>query len=84
MKYRPAEEAYMSFVSELVQSIIDAPGKFGEVIVDGFALPPTQAILILFGAALVAIPSIALLYLTAGAGFDLLMSGSAGATHPEE
>jgi hypothetical protein len=73
----------MSVIEDLIQSIIDMPGKFFDVIMNGF-LPPTQAILILFGAAFVAIPSIALLYLTVGAGFDLLMPGSPGATHPEE
>lgn len=73
----------MSVVGELIDSIINMPGEFWKVITDGF-LPPTQAILILFGATFVALPSIALLYLTVGAGFDLLMPGSAGATHPEE
>jgi len=73
----------MTVLSDLVQSVIDMPGKFLDVILNG-PFPPSQAILILFGALFVAIPSIALLYFTAGAGFDLLRSGVTGTTHPEE
>lgn len=73
----------MSVISNLIQSIIDMPEKFFDVIMNG-PFPPSQAILIFFGAVMVAVPSIALLYFTAGAGLDVLRSGPAGATHPEE
>jgi hypothetical protein len=73
----------MSVISQLIQSIIDMPGKFLDVALNGPFLP-SQAVLIFFGAMLVALPSIALLYFTLGAGFDLVTTGRAGATHPEE
>jgi hypothetical protein len=73
----------MSVITELVQSVVDMPGKFLDVVLNG-PFPPSQALLIFFGAIFVALPSIALLYFTLGAGLDLATSGPPGATHPEE
>lgn len=73
----------MSAISKLIDSVIDMPGEFVQVIENGPNIL-TQSVLILFGALLVFVPSLVLAYLTLGAGIDLLRTGVSGATHPEE
>jgi len=70
----------MSPVSELIQSIIDAPEYFADVALQG----PIEGVLLLFGAVFVAVPSLVLAYLVAGAGVSLVRGGPKGTTHPEE
>jgi hypothetical protein len=70
----------MSAVSQLIESVIEMPGKFADVATQG----PLEGILLLFGALFVVLPSAVLAYLALGAGADLVIPGRTGARHPEE
>lgn len=68
----------MSIIVELVESIVDMPGAFWEVITQG----PVEAVLVLIGALLIGLPSAFLAYLALGAGIDLVKPGQTGTRHP--
>lgn len=68
----------MTAVSQLIESIMDAPGEFLEVATQG----PVEALLVLIGAVFVILPSALLAYLVLGAGIDLVKPGQKGAKHP--
>lgn len=70
----------MSPVSDLVESIVDMPGYFADVALQG----QIEALLLLFGVVFIVVPSLVLAYLVLGAGVSLVSPGSGGATHPEE
>jgi len=70
----------MSAVSQLIESVIEMPGKFADVATQG----PLEGVLLLFGVLFVALPSAALTYLVFGAGVELVIPGQTGARHPEE
>ncbi|MEF8821460.1 MAG: hypothetical protein V5A52_04220 [Halovenus sp.] len=68
----------MSVLSELIQSIIDMPGEFADVALQG----PVEAILVLSGAILVGLPLVLFTYLLLGAAVDLVTPESFGASYP--
>ena len=68
----------MSFVTDLIDSIIDMPGEFADVAAQG----PVEATLVLFGALFVTAPLAVLAYFTAGAVIDLLLPDSSAVRHP--
>lgn len=68
----------MSVLSELIQSIIDMPGEFADVALQG----PVEAILVLSGAILVGLPLALFTYLVLGAAVDLVLPESFGASYP--
>ncbi|MFW6434760.1 MAG: hypothetical protein ACOCY1_00110 [Halovenus sp.] len=68
----------MSVLSELVQSVIDMPGEFADVALQG----PVEAILVLSGAILVGLPLLLFTYLLVGAAVELVLPESFGASYP--
>lgn len=68
----------MSFVTELLRSIVRLPGEFAGVA----AHDPLSALLILVGAALVGLPSVFFGYLVLGAVADLLTGDGAEPRQP--
>jgi hypothetical protein len=68
----------MSFVTDLIESIIDMPGEFAGVAAQG----PIEGLLVLFGALFVTAPLAVFGYLAAGAVIDLLLPDSSEARHP--
>lgn len=68
----------MSPIVDLVQSVVDMPGKFVEVAMQG----PVEATLVLFGAIFIAVPSAVFGYLVLGAAVDLVKPGQTGTRHP--
>jgi hypothetical protein len=68
----------MSVLSELIQSIIDMPGEFADVALQG----PVEAILVLSGAILVGLPLLLFTYLVLGAAVELVLPESFGASYP--
>jgi hypothetical protein len=68
----------MSVLSELIQSIIDMPGEFADVALQG----PVEAILVLSGAILVGLPLALFTYLLVGAAAELVLPESFGASYP--
>ncbi|MFC7073595.1 hypothetical protein ACFQJ7_15665 [Halovenus rubra] len=70
----------MNPATKLINSITKMPGQFADVATQG----PAEGVLVLFGAMFVVLPSIALGYLTLGAGLDLVTPGQIGSKHPEE
>ncbi|WP_254279825.1 hypothetical protein [Haloarcula marina] len=67
-------------LTELVQSIIDMPGRF----VDVALADPLSAILILFGALFVGVASAVFGYLSLGAFFSLFIRPGSGRSPPQE
>lgn len=68
----------MTAVSQLIESIMDVPGEFLEVAMQG----PIEALLVLIGAVFVILPSALLAYLALGAAVDLVKPGQTGTRHP--
>lgn len=68
----------MSAVSKIIESVVDMPGEFADVAAQG----PIEAILVLFGALFVVVPSAILGYLALGAGLDLVIPGRTETRHP--
>lgn len=68
----------MSAISQLIESIVDMPGEFADVVAQG----PVEALLIAFGALFVVVPSAALGYLAFGAGLDLVTPSGTETRHP--
>jgi len=68
----------MSVLSELIQSVIDMPGEFADVALQG----PVEAILVLSGAILVGLPLALFTYLLVGAAVELVLPESFGASYP--
>jgi len=68
----------MSVLSELVQSIIDMPGEFADVALQG----PVEAMLVLSGAILVGLPLVLFTYLLLGAAVELVLPESFGTSYP--
>lgn len=73
-----AEQGGMSLVSEFVQSLVDAPGKFADVAAQG----PVEAFLVLMGALLVGAPLALFGLLVAGAAAELVIPDSVRESHP--
>ncbi len=69
-----------SLVTELVQSIIDMPGRF----IDIALTDPISAVLILIGAVLVGAASAAFGYLSLGAALSLVTRPGSGRSPPPE
>lgn len=69
-----------SLVTELVQSIIDMPGRF----IDIALADPISAVLILIGAVLVGAASAAFGYLSLGAALSLVTRPGSGRSPPPE
>ena len=69
-----------SLVSQFVQSVLDAPGKF----VDIAMTDPISAVLILIGAALVGVSSAVFGYLSLGAAASLVVRPGSGRSPPPE
>jgi urea transporter len=69
-----------SLAMELVQSIIDMPGRF----IDIALTDPISAVLILIGAALVGVSSAVFGYLSLGAAFSLVTRPGSGRSPPPE
>lgn len=69
-----------SLVSQLVQSILDMPGKF----IDIAMADPISAVLILIGAALVGSASAVFGYLSLGAAVSLIVRPGSGRSPPQE
>ncbi|WP_254273252.1 hypothetical protein [Haloarcula marina] len=67
-------------LTELVQSIIDMPGRF----VDVALADPLSAVLILFGALFVGVASAVFGYLSLGAFFSLFIRPGSGRSPPQE
>lgn len=70
----------MSIASQFVQSLIEMPGKFAEVAMQG----PIEGLLVLFGALFVGAPLLYFGYLSTGAILAPFLPESFGAEHPEE
>lgn len=70
----------MSVLSDLVQSILDAPDKFADVIAQG----PIEALLVGMGGLIILVTVGVLAILVLGAIADLVRSGSTGVSHPGE
>lgn len=68
----------MSLVSEFIQSLLDAPGKFADVAAQG----PIEAFLVLMGALLVGAPLVFFGLLVGGAAADLVIPDSVRESHP--
>lgn len=68
----------MSAVSQFVESIVEMPGAFADVAMQG----PFEALLLAFGVLFVVFPSAVLAYLTLGAGLALVNPGRTGTRHP--
>jgi len=66
--------------SQLVQSIVDMPGKF----IDIAMADPLSAVLILIGAALVGAASLVFGYLSLGAAASLVIRPGSGRSPPRE
>ena len=69
-----------SLPSQLVQSIVDMPGKF----IDIAMADPLSAVLILIGAALVGAASAVFGYLSLGAAASLVIRPGSGRSPPQE
>jgi len=69
-----------SLVTELVQSIIDMPGRFIDIALND----PISAVLILIGAVLVGAASAAFGYLSLGAALSLVTRPGSGRSPPPE
>jgi len=69
-----------SLPTQLVQSVIDMPGKFLEIAL----ADPISAILMLIGAALVGAASAVFGYLSLGAAASLVMRPGSGRSPPQE
>jgi hypothetical protein len=69
-----------SLVTELIQSIIDMPGRF----IDIALTDPISAVLILIGAVLVGAASAAFGYLSLGAALSLVTRPGSGRSPPPE
>jgi len=69
-----------SLPSQLVQSIVDMPGKF----IDIAMADPLSAVLILIGAALVGAASLVFGYLSLGAAASLVIRPGSGRSPPRE
>jgi urea transporter len=69
-----------SLLSELIQSIVDAPGRF----VDIALADPIAGVLILIGAVLVGISSAVFGYLSLGAAASLVFRPGSGRSPPQE
>ena len=69
----------MSLPSQLLDSIIEMPGKFADVATQG----PAEGLLVLFGALFVGAPLAYFGYLSVGAVLSLLVPESFGAEHPK-
>ena len=65
---------------QLVQSIVDMPGKF----IDIALFDPLSAVLILIGAVLVGVSSAVFGYLSIGALFSLVIRPGSGRSPPQE
>ena len=68
----------MSLLSDLIQSIIDMPGEFADIALQG----PVEALLVLTGAVLVGAPLALFTYLLVGAAVELVLPESFGASYP--
>lgn len=77
-KYHRSEGLRMSAISDLVESIVDMPGEFADVAMQG----PIEAVLLAFGALFVVVPSVVFTYLALGAGIDIIKPGHAETRHP--
>lgn len=74
----------MSLLTDLVESIVDMPGAFFDIItMGGIFHTIITGILIGLGALMVGLASAVFGGLTIGALVDLITPGSSGATHPE-
>jgi cell division inhibitor SulA len=69
-----------SLPTQLVQSIIDMPGRF----IDIALADPISAVLILVGAAMVGAASVVFGYLSLGAAASLVMRPGSGRSPPQE
>ena len=69
-----------SLATELVQSIIDMPGKFLDIALSD----PISAVLILIGAAIVGLSSAVFGYLSLGAAASLVIRPGSGRSPPQE
>lgn len=69
-----------SLATELVQSIIDMPGKFLDIAL----ADPISAVLILIGAVLVGLASAVFGYLSLGAAASLVIRPGSGRSPPQE
>lgn len=69
----------MSFVSDLVDSILDAPDQFIDVATQG----PIEGFLVLMGALLVGLPLVVFGVLVLGAVVELVVPDSIRETHPK-
>jgi hypothetical protein len=69
-----------SLPTQLVQSVIDMPGKFLEIAL----ADPISAVLMLIGAALVGAASAVFGYLSLGAAASLVMRPGSGRSPPQE
>lgn len=68
----------MSLLTDLIESILEAPGEFIDVALQG----PVEGFLVLMGALLVGGPLIFSTFLLLGVVVDLITPESFGATHP--
>jgi len=68
----------MSILSDLAESIIDAPGEFIDVASQG----PIETVLVVMGALLVALPLAFFGLLVLGAAIELVIPDSVRETHP--
>lgn len=73
-----AVDSISMVVSELIESIVDLPGEFAEVIAQG----PIEAFLVGMGALLVGIPMLVFGVLVLGAVVDLIRPDSTAVRHP--
>jgi hypothetical protein len=68
----------MGVISELIQSVIDAPGEFAEVAAQG----PIEAFLVLMGGILVFVPLGVFGLLVFGVVVEFVTPDSSATTHP--
>ena len=76
----PERPSMQSLLVELIQSIIDMPGRFIEIAL----FDPLSAILILIGAVFVGVSSAVFGYLTVGAAVSLVMRPGSGQSPPPQ
>ena len=69
-----------SLTSQLIQSVLDMPGKFLDIALTD----PVSAVLILIGAALVGVASAVFGYLSLGAAASLVIRPGSGRSPPRE
>lgn len=68
----------MSLVSDLLDSLVEAPGEFADVAAQG----PVESFLVVMGAVLVGIPLLFFGLLVAGVVAELVIPDSVRETHP--